>query len=143
MPPALHPTKALSSFGGQGVSGCSLKCDLPAAGPEVLGHARGCMGPGQCPPLPPDHHCLAPLHPLPTGPLPHSRPSNFSILCLRKVGSTVTPLPLSHSLQQKRPGQACADRDLPLVHGHMALNTQSQGCGCIPGTSWAIPAFLK
>ena len=114
VPPALHPTKAISSLEGPGVSGCSLKSDLPAAGPEVLGHPRGCMGPGQCPPLPPAHHCLAPLHPLPTGPLPQSRPSNFSILCLRKDGSTVTPLPQlvtpSSKQAQANPGSLCRQR---------------------------------
>lgn len=57
-------------------------CCLPGAS----GHPRGCLGPGQRPPLSLAPHCLVPSDALPTEPPAHSRPSNLSFHCLRREG---------------------------------------------------------
>lgn len=89
---------------GLGVSGFNLRPDRPVACQRSLRHPKGCLGSGQCPPLPPTHHYLASLHPCPTGPPPHSRPLNFSFLCLRREEwiHCNTQLPTS-SCKQARP----------------------------------------
>lgn len=115
--PVLHTHKCYiqahgrPSFKGLEVSGFDLKSDQPAACQRSLDTPRSCLGPGQCPLLPPAHCNLAPSHPLPTGTPPHSRPWNFSFLCLRKGWLHYNPAsyPLPHCKQaQPNPGNLMA-----------------------------------